>query len=79
MTKTEIFDELKEILRTIKPSVELDKVTMDSTLVYDLGIDSLSILLLSLAIENKFGFTFDGVPPFKTVGDVVEYIETKTK
>ena len=47
---------------------------MDSTLVFDLGIDSLSILLLSIAIENTFGFKFDQVPPFKTVGDVVQTI-----
>lgn len=79
MTEIEIFDALKEIIHTIKPGMELDKVTMDSTLVYDLGIDSLSILLLSLAIEKKFDFTFDGVPPFKTVGDVVEHIAAKTK
>lgn len=77
MTEQEIFDGLKEILHTIKPGVELEKVTMDSTLVYDLGIDSLSILLLSLAIETKYGFTFNGVPPFITVGDVVKYIAEK--
>lgn len=78
MTEQEIFDGLKEILHTIKPGVDQSGVTMDSTLVYDLGIDSLSILLLSLAIETRYGFTFDGVPPFKTVGDVVRYIETRT-
>lgn len=52
---------------------------MDSTLVFDLGIDSLSILLLSIAIETKYGFKFDQVPPFNTVGDVVEYIAGKTE
>lgn len=79
MTKQEIFDGLKEILHTIKPGVNLDAVTMDSTLVFDLGIDSLSILLLSLAIESKYEFKFDTVPPFKTVGDVVDYIAGKTE
>lgn len=78
MTEQDVFDGLKEILHTIKPGIELDKVTMDSTLVFDLGIDSLSILLLSLAIENKYGFTFDGVPPFRTVGDVVKYVAART-
>lgn len=78
MTQQEIFDGLKEMLHTIKPGVDQDAITMDSTLVFDLGIDSLSILLLSIAIENTFGFKFDQVPPFKTVGDVVRYIAAKT-
>lgn len=78
MTKDEIFDGLKEILHTIKPGVDQSAITMDSTLVFDLGIDSLSILLLSIAIETKFGFKFDQVPPFNTVGDVVGYIASKT-
>lgn len=77
MKEQEIFEGLKEILHTIKPGVDLEKVTMDSSLVFDLGIDSLSILLLSLAIETKYGFTFNGVPPFKTVGDVVRFINEK--
>jgi len=78
MTKEDIFVSLKEILTTVKPSVDQTTVTNDSSLVQDLGIDSLSILLISIAIENKFNFTFNGVPQFKTVGEVVEYIADKT-
>lgn len=77
MTNEEILDALKEILHNIKPSIDQSAITMDSTLVFDLGIDSLSILLLSIAIETKFGFKFDQVPPFNTVRDVVEYIAAK--
>ena len=64
MTRQEVFDELKAIIANVKPSLDLNKVTMQSSLLEDLGVDSLSILLLSLAIENRFGFTFDGVPQF---------------
>jgi len=77
MTKEEIFDSLKDILSTVKPSVESSSIAQDSKLVEDLGIDSLSILLLSIAIETKFGFQFGNVPPFKTVGEVVDFIEKK--
>lgn len=79
MTEIEIFDGLKEILHTIKPGMDLETVTMDSNLISDLGIDSLSILLLSLAVEKKYAFTFESVPPFSTVRDVVDYIAQKTR
>lgn len=77
MNNNEIMEGLKEILHTIKPGIDVTSITPDSSLVMDLGIDSLSILLLSIAIETRFGFKFEGVPDFKTVGDVVAYISDK--
>jgi len=74
MTNEEIFNGLKEIITTVKPAVNTDTVSLDSVLVRDLGIDSLTMLLMSLAAENKFGFQFKTQAPFKTVGEVVEYI-----
>ena len=78
MQREDILSELKEILKLIKPSMDLSKVTEESQLVRDVGLDSLTILLLSLAIENKFGFKFDGNPKFTTVGEVIDYIESNT-
>lgn len=75
MTREEILDSLKEIVLTIKPKLDVSKVTMDSALVKDLGIDSLSMLLLSLAIENKYGFHFGSDVQFNNIEDVVSYIE----
>ncbi len=77
MNKEQIFEELKEILHTVKPKVELDKITPESNLLCDLTIDSLSMLLLSLAVENKFGIQFETNVQFKTVADVVDYISGK--
>ena len=74
MTKTEILEGLKEIIGTVKPKLDVSKVTMDSSLTTDLGVDSLSMLLMSLAIENKFNFQFKTQEPFKTAGEVVDYI-----
>ena len=74
MERETIFNELKEILVLIKPSMDLSAVTEDSQLVRDVGLDSLTILLLSLAVENKFGFKFEGTPKFETVGEVIDYI-----
>lgn len=74
MQREAIFEELKGILQQIKPSIDLSKVNDDSQLVRDVGLDSLTILLLSLAIENKFNFKFEGNPKFTTVGEVLDYI-----
>jgi len=74
MERTTIFDGLKEILAQIKPSMDLSSINEDSQLVRDVGLDSLTILLLSLAVENKFGFKFEGTPKFETVGEVIDYV-----
>ena len=78
MQREAILEELKEILQLIKPSSDLSKVNDDSQLVRDVGLDSLTILLLSLAIENKFKFKFEGTPKFTTVGEVIDYIAANT-
>ena len=78
MTKEVVFEDLKTILSTVKPSVRPESLTPESRLVEDLAIDSLSILLMSISIENKYGFQFEGVPQFKTVGDVIDHIIGKT-
>lgn len=78
MEREKIFDGLKEILTLIKPNKDLTSVDENSQLVRDVGLDSLTILLLSLAIENKFGLKFEGTPQFATVGDVLDYIGSHT-
>ena len=78
MQRETIFEGLKEILTLIKPSMDLSAVNENSQLVRDVGLDSLTILLLSLAVENKFGFKFEGQPKFNTVGEVIDYIGSHT-
>lgn len=75
MDKENILDGLKEVFGTVKPKLDVSKVTADSSLVRDLGMDSLSMLLMSLAIEQKFSMRFEAQKPFQTVGEVVDYIE----
>ena len=58
-------------------SLDLSTVNDDTQLVSDLGLDSLTILLLGLAIENKFGSQVNimkGALEFQTVGDVIDFI-----
>ena len=74
MNSEEIFNGLKEVIGTVKPKLDLSNVTLDSNLVRDLGVDSLSMLLMSLATEQKFNIQFDTQVQFQTVRDVVDYI-----
>ena len=75
MTRENVFEGLKEILSGVKPKLDQSKISYESKLVNDLGIDSLSMLLLSLAAENKFNMQFDPqAPAFVTVGDVCDFI-----
>ena len=76
MQRETILEGLKEILKQIKPSMDLTAVNEDAQLVRDLGLDSLTILLLSLAIETKFQFKFEGTPKFNTVSEVLDYVES---
>ena len=75
MTRENVFEGLKEILAGVKPKLDPSTISFDSSLVNDLGIDSLSMLLLSLAAESKFNIQFaSDAPQFKTVGEVCDYI-----
>lgn len=75
MTKQEVFDGLKEVLSVIRPKADLSAVNYDTELIKGLGIDSLTMMLLSLAAEDKFKVRFPvGQAPFKTVGEVCDNI-----
>jgi len=75
MTREEIFSGLKEIIAVIRPNTDLSNVNFETELVRDLGIDSLTMLLLSLAAEEKFGMHFpDGAPAPVTVGQVCDTV-----
>ena len=74
-----ILDKIKDIMET-----ELGKnrndVTLESDIIKDLGLDSLDIVTLIMAVEDEYGFTADDdeIAALKTVGDVVNYIEKRT-
>ena len=78
MTHQEIFDALKSVLEVIRPSTDLSGVNDDTQLTRDLGIDSLSMMLMALAIEDKCGMTFETThTPFVTVGELISYIQSR--
>lgn len=71
MTREEVFAGLKEIISVIRPKTDLESISYESELIRDLGIDSLTMMLLALAAEEKFQMRFpDGKAAPVTVGDV---------
>ena len=70
-----MLEKLKEVLAKVLPNVDMTQVTADARLVEDLGFDSLAIMLMSMEIEDAFGFKFTEFVKFETVGDVCAYLE----
>ena len=75
MTREDVFAGLKEVIGTMRPGADLSQVNFDTELVRELGIDSLFMILLSLAVEQKFGIKFpDGQAAPTTVGEVCDAV-----
>jgi len=57
--------------------VDPDTITTESEVIEDLGADSLDIVTLLMCCEDEFGLTIedDEAQNFRTVGDIVTYIE----
>ena len=70
-----MFERLLELIKLNHPNKNLSNATLDSRLVEDLGMDSISMLMLSMSIEEEFGVSFDPNVQFDTVRDVVKYLE----
>ena len=58
-------------------NLPLEKVTADAKIVDDLGADSLDVVELLSQLEDEYGIEFpeEKIDEFRTVGDVVNYIE----
>ena len=71
-----VLDQIKEVL---KDTMDIDesKITLDAKLKEDLELDSLDSVELIMSAEEEFGIEIpdEDVMNFKTVNDIVNYIE----
>ena len=71
-----VLDQIKEIL---KDTMDIDesKITLDAKLKEDLELNSLDSVELIMSAEEEFGIEIpdEDVMNFKTVNDIVNYIE----
>ena len=72
-----MLEKLKVILEKVLPDVDMTSVNEDTKLIDDLGFDSLAIMMMSMEIEDAFGFKFKEFVKFETVGDVCNYLESR--
>jgi acyl carrier protein len=75
--KNEIQADLAAIVEEVA-GVPADDVQMDKEFVGDLDVDSLSMVEIVVAAEEKFGVRIpdDQVKNLKTVGDAVNFIDS---
>src|SRR5207253_7210943 len=79
MTDQEILSGLAEIVEEIA-GVPADEVTPEKSFVDDLDIDSLSMVEIAVAAQDKFGVEIpdDQLKDLSTVQDVVTYVAKNT-
>ncbi|MCH5278529.1 MAG: acyl carrier protein [Christensenellaceae bacterium] len=74
---------LTEVQKSIAAqlNISIDTVKVDSRLIEDLRADSLDIVELVMGLEERYNIEIpdEDLVTIKTVGDVVNYIESKLK
>ena len=83
MSRNEIKEKLLDVMKLAisQDDINLETLSEDSRLVEDLGLSSVGVLYIVIAIEEFFGIRFDdvGFADFKTIADVISYIEGKVE
>jgi len=74
-----MFDQIRDIIAE-ELDVDKDKVTMEASVIDDLGADSLDVVELIMALEESFDIEVDDnkAQSMKTVKDIVDYIENQS-
>ena len=70
---------IKVFNAVFEDDVDLSALNENADLREDIGINSIGMLYMAMAIEEEFGvkFTNDDFPSMKTVADVITCIEGK--
>lgn len=69
------FEAVKKVIAE-KMDVDPSKITMESSL-QDMQIDSLDMVEIVMAIEEELNISLEDLTDAKTVGDVVNFIQSK--
>lgn len=71
-----IFDQVKEVLAK-QFELESDSISLETSLVDDLGADSLDVVELIMSLEDMYGISIpdEEAVELNTVGRIVDYLE----
>ena len=74
------FEKVQEIVAE-KLGIEKSKITMEASFIDDLGADSLDTVELIMKMEEDFSIEIpdEDAERLKTVGEVVNYLDSKLK
>jgi acyl carrier protein len=75
ITQTDVLTGLAEVLEEVS-GVPADKVTREATFQNDLEVDSLTMVEVVVACEERFGIRIpdEALENLKTVGDAIDFI-----
>ncbi|MCP4153822.1 MAG: acyl carrier protein [bacterium] len=86
MQKQEIKEKLLELLTskdTMSLQIDVKDLTDETSLINDIGLDSIQILELTVAIENKFKVSIGSeeinIDIFDRFGDLIDHLDTTIK
>ena len=77
MTKEEILLKLKDIFKlVVHNGVDVENLEPSANITLDLGVNSVSLIYLALAVEKTFNVEMRDVTynTFTTVGEVIDYV-----
>lgn len=76
----ENLERLKEVFKNvISEDADVSSINEQTNLFTDLGMNSIGMLYMALAVEDEFGISFsnEDFTKFSTVADVLSFIESK--
>lgn len=74
-----LFEKVRDIISDQLGVADIESITMETSMIKDLGADSLDAVEIIMALEDEFGVSVpdEEAENFKSIGDIVNYIESK--
>ena len=69
------FERLKKIFVKIMPQTDVSNITLETSIKNDLGVESLHMVMIAIALEDEFKIQLNLSERFMTVGDVIAFID----
>jgi acyl carrier protein len=76
------FEKLLQIFKdTIDDDIDFNAINLETKIFQDLNLDSISTIYLVLSIQEQFNIKLDNenIKGIVTVGDLVKYIDEKSR
>ena len=73
----QMLEKVKELIAEILPDTKIEDLTEDTRFQEDLCFDSLNMMMLSVKLEDIFGFRFTSCVQFETLSDVCGYLTSR--